>query len=322
MIIKHKNKMGQRGISLIEFTLTILISIPCIIFVQNRVVNIFDDVIAKNMIYSFYSVANYIGEKVQNRESSYELSSENYTRVPTKELLSDKYFSFYLSDNLVRFYIRPEQNKFSDIVNGYYILGVLSPPDNLTLSKSLVYDILGSTAGYINGENIISITNSFSAINLSSNSTLKSFPKNSVFYFNYFPKNRYEQVFKPHINADAIVLNGKSLAEHDGIIDYTHCDINCMNRSILLTWREQGFGKIKIQLEVNNSIDIPPIDLPPPTSPGVYYISLLALNELLTNKYDVHFSPYNPILLNFSLFGVDVYGKTSRIPFIGKIDII
>ncbi|EBG0215068.1 hypothetical protein H9V85_004038 [Salmonella enterica subsp. enterica serovar Louisiana] len=324
-INKYCRNLAQRGISLIEFTLTMLISIPCVIFVQNEVIKIFDDVIANNMVNSFYEIANYIGEDVQNGNFPFYLQSGVYNQISLKQILSNEYFTIALSDKKVQFYIKPERNAYTGNINGYYVLGILLPPSNLKISRLITYDILGSTAGYIDKNNIVSVNGSFGNISMSSDPALNPVPKTatSVVYYGYFPvKKNNQTVIEPHLNPGSVILNGQDLSLEDGHIDLSHCDLTCMNETVLLTWIEQGYRNLEIQLVVGDgSLGSAQLELPAPILPGVYYLSLaIILDAIKRSGLTFLQTQYNPVTLGFYISGTDEQDNPVRVPFIGKIN--
>ncbi len=302
-----------------------LISIPCIIFVQNEVIKIFDDVIAKNMVNSFYEIANYIGEDVQNGLLFY-LQSGVYYRISLKQILSNEYFNIALSDKKIQFYIKPERSSYTGKINGYYVLGILQPPSNLKISRLITYDVLGSTAGYIDKNNIVSVNGSFGNISISSDPALNPVPKTatSVVYYGYFPVKKTNQtVIEPHLNPGSVILNGQDLRLDDGHIDLSHCDLTCMNETVMLTWIEQRYRNLGIQLEVGDgSLGAAQIELPAPILPGVYYLSLaIILDAIKRSGLTFLQTQYNPVTLGFYITGTDEQGNPVRVPFIGKINL-
>lgn len=302
-----------------------LISIPCVIFVQNEVIKIFDDVIAKNMVDSFYEVANYIGEDVQNGNYPFYLQSGVYNQISLKQILSNEYFTIALSDKKVHFYTKPERNAYTGKIDGYYVLGILQPPSNLKISRLITYDILGSTAGYIDKNNIVSVNGSFGNISMSSDPVLNPVPKTatSVIYYGYFPVKKNQSVIEPHLNPGSVILNGQDLSLEDGNIDLSHCDLTCMNETVLLTWIEQEYSNLGIQLEVGDgSLGAAQLELPAPILPGVYYLPLAIILEAIKRSGLTFLqTQYNPVTLGFYITGNDAQGNPVRVSFLGKINL-
>lgn len=325
MILNKVNqKINQKGISLIEFTLTILISVPCIVFVQNQVMKIFDDVIAQNIVDSFYEISGYIGGELQDGDFPFRLKPYGYTQISTEEVLSNKYFSISLSAEKVHFYIKAWHNSHTGKINGYFLLGVLQPLGKLHISRLITYNILGSSAGYFNKNNITSINSSFADINLEEDPVLKMIPRNvsSIVYYGYFPvnKNSHSTMVAPHLNVGPVILGGKDLSFSEENIDLSHCDLKCMNETLQLSWIEQGYKNLVINLIVDDGIiHFTSLELTVPVLPGVYYQSLG--NIINTIKYAglISTKAYLPVTLRFSISGTDINDNSVNIPFLGKI---
>ena len=320
---KANQNFNQKGLSLIEFALTILISVPCIVFVQNQVMKIFDDVIANNMVYSFYEISSYIGSELQHGDFPFRLTPYGYTQISTEEILSNQYFSISLSAEKVHFYIKAWHSSYTGKVDGYFVLGVLQPPEKLHISRLIAYNILGSSAGYFNNNIIISINNSFADIHLEEDPVLKRIPRNvtSIVYYGYFPanKNNHSTIIVPHLNAGSVILDGKELIFSEGNIDLSHCDLKCMNEMVQLSWIEQGYRNLGINLIVDDGMNSSSLELAVPVLPGVYYLSVGNIINKMKSAGLISTKVYQPVTLRFCISGTNVNGNSSCVPFLGKI---
>ncbi|EKF0975009.1 hypothetical protein OX373_002604 [Salmonella enterica] len=309
-MIKKKLLTDQRGISFIELILTVIISLPCIVFVQNQVINVFDDVIARNILLSYKEMALYV-EDSQIWTSF--TKSDDYVKLDTSSVLSNKFFDIGLADEKVQFYIKSDGVLHPDGVRGYYIIGVLSQPDTLKISPVLIYDILGSNAGYIKNGYMNSVNGSFNPIKIESNPIFSSInpEKTNIIFYDFFFK-KIETSLDFFLKADSISLEEQS---DKGSIKISACNSDCLNGKISFTWFSYGIKDFSIYIEqINNNYISSPIKLATPPLEGLYEMSVSQLLSVLKAS-GYYSSDYGNLSIGFGITGRDLDGQNIHSTF-------
>ncbi|EBR4274551.1 hypothetical protein HG772_003902 [Salmonella enterica] len=308
-MIKKKQLTDQRGVSFIELILTVIISLPCIIFVQDQIISVFNNVIARNVLASYKEIALYIeGSPLWTTFTK----SDYYVKLDTSNILSNKFFDINLLDNRVQFYTKSDGILHPDGVRGYYIIGILSQPETLKISPVSIYNALGSNAGYIENGYIHSVSGSFKPVNINSDPALRNIDtkKTNIIFYDFFFK-KIETSEDYFLKADSISMEDQP----DNEIRISFCNSSCLNGKIFFSWLFYGMNDLSIFIDKINDMSISqPIKLATPPLAGFYEISVSQLlSALRASGYTL--SDYDNFSIGFGITGIDSDGHSIHSTF-------
>ena len=246
----------QKGLSILELIISLIISIPIVILIQEQIMGVVNAFINRNILISFKNSVNdvsrlYPVNGVCNNNETYKLiqASDEKNSLYKVEY---NYFKFYMKDSC----------------EGTYFLGLFFVPKTMADLNVLASDVLGTGGGYLLGGDIVSFHHSFKDIS-ANDFDVKS---GSVFAYLVFRKRNDEFMLTPQ----DIYWGGEEYKAKDEVT-YNICPLSKTrdNDIITLTWNSDNYRNIHVNLIVQNKYSEPTkIKLPDPLFHEIYYVSI------------------------------------------------